>query len=91
MNQEKSPALEGTMSGDTAASLFSTPRLINAQWQDRAMLKVSTPNFPEKGGETIEDIFKKLLPHGKPNCTTHLQEIETIDQAISRMTTLEEL
>ena len=41
--------------------------------------------------KTIEDIFKKLLPHGKPDCTTHLQEIETIDQAISRMKTLEEL
>jgi hypothetical protein len=80
MNQEKSPALEGTMSGGTAASLFSTPRLeLTAQWQDRAMLKISTPNLPEKGGETIEDIFKQLLPHGKPDCNTHLQENETID------------
>ena len=85
MNQEKSSALEGAMSGGTAASLFSMPRLeSNAQRQ-------STPNLPEKGGETIEDIFKQLLPHGKPDCTTHLQEKETIDQAISRTTTSEEL
>ena len=44
-----------------------------------------------KRGETIEDIFKKLLPHGKPDCTTLLQEKETVDRAIIRMTTLEEL
>ena len=75
MNQGKSPALEGAMSGGTTASHFSTPRLeLTAQWQDMAMLKVSTPNLPKKGGKTIEDIFKQLLPHGKPDCTTFLQE-----------------
>ena len=51
----------------------------------------STPNLPEKGGETIEDIFKRLLPHGKLDCTTHLQEKETIDKAIERIATSEEL
>ena len=91
MNQEKSPALEGTMSDGTAASHLSTPRLeLNYQWL-KAMLKVSTPNVTEKGGETIEDIFEQLLPHGKPDCTTQFQEKETIDQAISRTTTSEEL
>jgi hypothetical protein len=44
-----------------------------------------------KGGETIEDIFKRLLPHGKPESTTHLQEKETIDKAIDRIATSEEL
>ena len=84
MNQEKSSALEGAMSGGTAASLFSTPCLeSNAQWQ-------STPSLPEKGGETIEDIFKRLLPHGKLDCTTHLQEKETIDKAINRIAKSEE-
>ncbi len=44
-----------------------------------------------KGEETIEDIFKRLLPHGKPDCTTFLQENETIDTAIDRLATSEEL
>ena len=55
------------------------------------MLKGSTPNLPKKGRETIEDIFKQLLPHGKPDCITHLQKKETIDQAINRLAMLEEL
>jgi hypothetical protein len=45
----------------------------------------------KKGEETIEDIFKQLLPHGKPNCTTFLQENETIDTATNRLATSEEL
>ncbi len=45
----------------------------------------------KKGGGTIEDIFKQLLPHGKPDCITHLWKEETIDQAINRIATLEEL
>jgi hypothetical protein len=38
----------------------------------------------------MEDIFKRLLPHGKPDFTTHLQEKETIDDAINRLATSEE-
>jgi hypothetical protein len=53
------------------------------------MLEPSTPNAPEKGGETIEDMFKQLPPHGKKNCVTHLQKNETIDEAISRIATSE--
>jgi hypothetical protein len=84
MNQEKSSALEGAMSGGTAASLFQTQRSkSNSQGQ-------STPNLPEKGKDTIEDIFKRLLPHGKPDCTTFLQENETIHTAINRLATSEE-
>jgi hypothetical protein len=84
MNQEKSSALEGAMSGGKAASLFPTQRSkSNAQWQ-------STPNLPEKGEETIEDIFKQLLPYGKPDCTTFLPENETIDTAINKLATSEE-
>ena len=47
--------------------------------------------MPEKGEETIEDIFKQLLPHGKQDCATFLQENETIDAAIDRLATSEEL
>ena len=90
MSQEKSPTLEGTISCGTAAPHFSTPRPESTvQWSDRAMLELSTPNAPEKGGETIDDMFKRLLPHGKPNCVTHLRKDETIDEAISRIATSE--
>ena len=44
-----------------------------------------------KRGETIEDMFKQLPPHGKPDCATHLWKYETIDEAISRIATLEGL
>ena len=43
----------------------------------------------EKGGETIEDIYKGLPPRGKPDCVTQLSTNETIDEAISRITTSE--
>ena len=59
------------------------------QWPDRAMLELATPNVPEKRGETIEDMFKRLPPHGKPKCVTHLLTNETIDEAISRIAMLE--
>ena len=55
------------------------------------MLELATPNAPEKGGETIEDIFKQLPPHSKLSCVTHLLTNETIDEAISRITTLKEM
>ena len=42
-----------------------------------------------KGGGPIEDMFKQLLPHGKPDCVTHLQKDETIDEAINRIATSE--
>jgi hypothetical protein len=45
--------------------------------------------MPEKRGETIEELFKLLPPHGKPGCVTNLQEDETIDEAISRIATSE--
>ena len=34
-------------------------------------------------------MFKRLPPHGKLNCVTHLRKDETIDEAISRIATLE--
>jgi len=37
------------------------------QWPDWDMLEPSTPNTPAQGGETIEDMFKRLPPHGKPD------------------------
>ena len=52
-------------------------------------MELATTNAPEKGGETIEDMFKQLPPHGKPNCVTHLLTNETIDEAISRIATSE--
>jgi hypothetical protein len=42
-----------------------------------------------KRGETIEEAFKLLPPYGKPGCVTNLQEDETIDEAICRITTSE--
>jgi hypothetical protein len=59
------------------------------QWPDRARMKLATPTAPEKGGETIEDIYKQLPPYSKPDCVTHLSTNETIDNAISRIATLE--
>ena len=56
---------------------------------DRAMLELSTPNMLEKGGETIEDFFKRLIPHGKPHCIMHLLINETINEAISKIEILE--
>ena len=44
----------------------------------------------EKGGETNEELFKQLLPHGKLDCVTHLRKDETVDEAIDRIATLEE-
>ena len=59
MSQAKSPILEGTISGGTAASHLSTPRPESTvQWPDWAMLEPSTPNAPAKRWETIEDMFK---------------------------------
>ena len=90
MSQAKLPTLKGTISYSTAAPHLFTPRPESTvQWPDRAMLKPSTPNAREKGGETIEYMFKRLPPHGKPNCVTHLRKDETIDEAISRIATPE--
>ena len=52
---------------------------------------VGTSNSERAGkrGETIEDMFKRLPPHGKPNCVMHLLTNETIDEAISRIATSE--
>ena len=50
------------------------------------MLQLPTPNVQEKGGETIEELFKQLPSYGKPECATYLQKDETIDEAISRIT-----
>ena len=87
MSQEKLPTLEGTISGGTAATHLSMPRPeLTIQWPDWAMLEPPTTNAPEKRGETIEDLFKRLPPHGKPDCVTHLQKDETIDEAINRIT-----
>ncbi len=78
MNQEKSSSLEVVMLGGTAVSIVQTQRSkSNNQWKP-------TPNLPERMEETIEDIFKRLLPHGKPVCTTFLQESET-DNDLTRI------
>jgi hypothetical protein len=44
-----------------------------------------------KEGKTIEELFKLLPPYGKPGCVTNLQEDETIDEAIGRMSTSDEM
>ena len=36
-------------------------------------------------------MFKRLPPHGNPNCVTHLLTNETIDDDISRIAMLEEM
>jgi hypothetical protein len=48
-----------------------------------------TTNMPGKRGETIEELFRILPPYGKPGCVTNLQEKETIDEAIGRITSSE--
>ena len=53
------------------------------------MMELATPTAPEKGGTTIEDIYKQLPPRGKPDCVTNLSTNETIDEAINRIATLE--
>ena len=49
----------------------------------------SPPNAPSKGGETIEDLFKRLPPHGPPDCVTRAWKDETIDELLSRIPTSE--
>jgi hypothetical protein len=44
-----------------------------------------------KEGKTIEELFKILPPFGKPGCVTNLQENETIDEAIGRISTSDEM
>jgi hypothetical protein len=44
-----------------------------------------------KEGKTIEELFKLLPPYGKPGCVTNLQEDETIDEAIGRISTSDEM
>jgi hypothetical protein len=44
-----------------------------------------------KEGKTIEELFKLLPPYGKPGCVTNLQKDETIDEAISRISTSDEM
>ena len=80
MNQAKSSTMEDTISCRTAAPHLSTPHTESM---------VQTTNAPEKRGETIEDIYKQLPPRGKPDCGMHLSTNETIDEAISRIATLE--
>ena len=56
------------------------------------MIELATPTATGKGGDTIEDIYNQLpQPRGKPDCVTHLSTNETIDGAISRIATLEEM
>ena len=83
MIQSKLPTLESTVSGSTAAHLFTPHTESPVLW----LLELATPNAPEKGGETIEEMFKQLPPHVNPNCVLHLLTNETIDEAISRIAT----
>jgi oligoribonuclease (3'-5' exoribonuclease) len=55
------------------------------------LLELSTPNIPKKGGKSVEELFNQLPPYGKPKCVTHFRDDETIDEAISRITTLEDM
>ena len=90
MSQAKSPTVEDTVSCCTAAPHYSTPHTESMfQWPDSAMMEPATSNAPEKGGETIEYIYKRLPPRCKPDCVAHLSTNETIDEAISRITTSE--
>jgi len=90
MSQAKSPTLEGTISGGIAATHLSAPRPeLIIQWPDWSMLEPPTPNASAKRGETVEDLSKRLPPHGTPDCVTHLRKDDTIDEAINRITTSE--
>ena len=61
------------MPDGTDATHFSTPSPESTvQWPNEVMLELLTPNVPEKGGGTIEELFKQLLPYGKLDCATHL-------------------
>jgi len=92
MSHKKSPTQEGTFSSGTAAPHLPMPRPeLTLQLPDWSMWTPPTPNAPAKGGETIEDMFKQLPPHGKQDCATHLQKHETIDEDIIRIATLEGL
>ena len=82
MSQAKSPTLKGTTTGGTDAPHLPTPS---------HLLELSTSEVPKKGGKSVEELFKQLPPYGKLDCVTHLQEGETIDKAISRITTLAEI
>ena len=42
-----------------------------------------------KRGGPIEELFKQLPPHGKPDCVTRLRKDETINEAINRIATSE--
>ena len=57
----------------------------------RGMEAPSTSKAPPKGGKTIEDLFKRLPPHGKPDFVAPPRKDETIDEAISRITLSEGL
>jgi len=73
-------------------SNFSTPSLEStAQWPNGATTHPFTPNMTRKEGKTIEELFKLLPPYGKPGCVTNLQKDETIDEAISRISTSDEM
>jgi hypothetical protein len=45
----------------------------------------------KKGETTIEQLFKILAPYSKMGCATNLQEGETIDEAVGRITSSEGL
>ena len=82
MSQPKSTTLKSTMTDSTDAPHLPTPS---------HLLEISTPNVPKKGGKSVEELFNQLPPFGKPDCVTHLREDETIDKAISRITSSEEM
>ena len=44
-----------------------------------------------KKGETIENLIKRLPPHGKLDCVTHARKDETIDKLVNRIPTSEGL
>ena len=71
------------------STFFHTTTGVNCSVARQGHVGTINSKCPGKRGETIEELFKKLMSHGKPDCVTHLRKDETIDEAINRITTSE--
>jgi hypothetical protein len=92
MSHAKFPTQEGTISSCTAAPHLPMPRPESTPTAHLAtevadMEAPSTPNVPARRGETIEDMIKRLPPHGKQDCVTHARKDKTIDKLVKRIPT----
>jgi hypothetical protein len=73
-------------------SNFSTPSSESTdQWPNEATMHPFTPNMTRKEGRTIEELYIQTPPYGKPGCITNLKRNETIDEAIGRISTSNEM